>query len=83
MTKTNVHQKRPNSLFDDTRLSYWHKNKIGRIEIFLLLSDFANFLPCWLVSAKLTQLTGQKISKVRKQQKKNSVQSFFVADLIL
>ena len=34
--------------FDDTRLSYWHKNKIGRIEIFLLLPDFANFLPCWL-----------------------------------
>ena len=36
-----------------------------------MLPDFANFLPFWLVSAKLTQLTGQKISKVRKQQKKN------------
>ena len=34
--------------FDHTRLSYWHKNKIGGIEIFLLLPDFANFLPCWL-----------------------------------
>ena len=34
--------------FDDTRLSYWHKNKICRIEIFLLLPDFANSLPCWL-----------------------------------
>ena len=24
--------------FDDTRLSYWHKNKIGRIEIFFVAS---------------------------------------------
>ena len=32
--------------FDDIRLSYWFENKIGRIEIFFLLPDFANFLPC-------------------------------------
>ena len=43
---------------------------LAELNFFLLLPDFANFLPCWLVSAKLTQLTGQKISKVRKQQKK-------------
>ena len=54
---------------DDTRLSYWHKNVIGRIELFLLLPDFANFLSCLPVSVLLTQPTGQKISKVRKQQK--------------
>ena len=34
--------------FDDTRLSYSHKNKIGRIGFFLLLPDFSNSLPCWL-----------------------------------
>ena len=35
--------------FDDTRLSYWHKNQIGRIEFFcFVFPDFANFLPCWL-----------------------------------
>ena len=28
------------NLSDDTRFSYWHKNKIDRIEFFLLLSDF-------------------------------------------
>ena len=52
--------------------------RLAELKFFLLLPDFANFLPCWLVSAKLTQLTGQKISKVRKQQKK-----FNSANLIL
>ena len=61
--------------FDDTRLSYWHKNKIGRIEIF-----FGCFLTLLILcpvgclskteQAKLSKPTGQKISKVRKQQKK-------------
>ena len=65
--------------FDDTRLSYWHnwhKNKIGRIDFFLLLPDFSALLA---VSAKLSKPTGQKISKVRKQQKKN----FNSANLIM
>ena len=56
--------------FDDTRLSYWHKNKIGKIEFFLLLPDFANFLLGWPAQFCWDQPTGQKISKVRKQQKK-------------
>ena len=31
-------------LFDDTRPSYWHKNKIGRIDFFLLLPSSANLI---------------------------------------
>ena len=54
--------------FDDTRLSYWHKNKIGRIEIY-----FCCFLTllilCPFGCLSKTEPTGQKISKVRKQQK--------------
>ena len=34
--------------FDDTRLSSYHKKKIGSIKNFLLRPDFAKFLPCWL-----------------------------------
>ena len=43
--------------------------KLAELKTKLLFPDFANLLPCWLVSVKLTQPTGQKISKVRKQQK--------------
>ena len=46
--------------FDDTRLSYWHKNKIGRIEIV-----FCCFLTCpvgW-VSKTETGRQGRKLAK--------------------
>ena len=58
--------------FDDTRLSYWHKNKIGRIEFFfLLLPDFANSLLCWLSQQNWANQQGRKlVRKVRKQLKK-------------
>ena len=56
--------------FDDTRLSYWHKNKIGRIEIFLLLSDFANFLTCWLAQFCWDSQQGRELAKSGSNKKK-------------
>ena len=49
--------------FDDTRLSYWHKNKIGRTGFFLLLLDFANSLPCWLSQQNWAGQQGRKLAK--------------------
>ena len=49
--------------FDDTRLSYWHKNKVSRIEIYLLLPDFANSLPCWLSQQNCASQQGRKLAK--------------------
>ena len=49
--------------FDETRLSYWHKNNIGRNEIFLLLPDFANFLPCWLAQFCWDSQQGRELAK--------------------
>ena len=56
--------------FDDTRLSYWHKNKIGRIEFFLLLPDFANSLPCWLSHQNWASKQGRKSAKSGSNKKK-------------
>ena len=49
--------------FDNTRLSYWHMNKIGRTEFFLLLPDFANFLPCWPAQFWWDSQQGKKLAK--------------------
>ena len=50
--------------FDDTRLSYWHKNKIGRIEKKnLLLPDFANFLPGWPAQFWWDSQRGRELAK--------------------
>ena len=46
--------------FDDTKLS---KNKIGKIEIFLLLPDFANFLSCWPAQFWWDSQQGRELSK--------------------
>ena len=65
--------------FDDTRLSYWHKNKIGRIELFfLLLPDFANSLPCWLSQQNWASQQGRKLAKSGSNKK-----NFNSANLIL
>ena len=58
--------------FDDTRLSYWHKNKIGRIDFFLLLPDFANSLPCWLSHQNWAGQPSKKLAKSG-SNKKNSI----------
>ena len=57
--------------FDDTRLSYWHKNKIGRIEKKMLLPDFANFLPCWPAQFCWDSQQGRELAKSW-SNKKNS-----------
>ena len=36
--------------FDDTRLSYWHKNKIGRIDFFCCILTLLNFCRVGLLS---------------------------------
>ena len=65
--------------FDDTRVSYWHKNKIGRIEnFFLLLPDFANFLPCWIAQFCWDSQQGRELAKSGSNKKK-----FNSTDLIL
>ena len=46
-----------------------HKNKIGRIEIFFVSSWLCWFSALLACSVLLRQPTGQRISKVRKQQK--------------
>ena len=57
--------------FDDTRLSYWHKNKIGGIEIFfLLLPDFANFLPSWPAQFWWDSQQGRELAKSGSNKKK-------------
>ena len=58
--------------FDETRLSSWYKNKIGRIIFFCCTLTLLS-LPCWLSQfrkAKLRQPTGQRQSNVRTQQQK-------------
>ena len=48
-------------------------NKIGPIDFFLLLPDFAKSMPCWLSQfgfSKLREPTGQRLCNVRTQQKK-------------
>ena len=52
--------------------------RLAELKKKMLLPDFANFLPFLPVSVLLTQPTGQRISKVRTQQKK-----FNSANLIL
>ena len=47
-----------------------HKNKIGRIEIFLLLPDFANFLPCWLAQFCWDSQQGREVAKSGSNKKK-------------
>ena len=64
--------------FDDTRLSYWHKNKIGRIEKKMLLPDFANSLPCWLSQQNWASQQGRKLAKSGSNKK-----NFNSANLIL
>ena len=62
--------------FDDTRLSYWHKNKIGRIDFFLLLPDFANSLPCWLSQQNWASQQGRKLAKSGSNKKNQFCQSY-------
>ena len=54
----------------DTRLSYWHKNKIGRIVFFLLFPDFAKSLPCWLAQFCWHSQQGRKLAKSRSNKNK-------------
>ena len=50
--------------FDDTRLSYWHKNKIGRIEIFFCcFLTLLIFCPVSWVSFAETSQQGRKLAK--------------------
>ena len=59
--------------FDDTRLSYWHKKRIGRIKNFFVASWLCLFSALLACSVLLRRPTGLRISKVRKQQTKISI----------
>jgi hypothetical protein len=57
--------------FDDTRHSYWHKNKIGRIDFFFfLLPDFPSFLPYWLAQFCWDSQQDRELAKSRSNKKK-------------
>ena len=56
--------------FDNIRFFYWHKNKIGRNDFFLLLPDFANFLPCWLAQFCWDSQQGRELAKSGSNKKK-------------
>ena len=57
--------------FDDTRLSYWHKNKIGRIEIFFCcFLTLLIFCPVSWVSFAETSQQGRKLAKSGSNKKK-------------
>ena len=50
--------------------------RLAWLNFFLLRPDLAKSLPCWLSQfsfSKLRQPTGQRLSNVRTQQKKNSI----------
>ena len=65
--------------FDDTRLSYWHKNKIGRIEIFFCcFLTLLIFCPVSWVSFAETSQQGRKLAKSGSNKK-----NFNSANLIL
>ena len=65
--------------FDDNRLSYWHKNKIGRIEKKkLLLPEFANFLPCWLAQSCWDSQQGRELAKSGSNKKKSILPILFL-----
>ena len=57
--------------FDDTRLSYWHKNKIERIEIFFCcFLTLLIFCPVSWVSFAETSQQGRKLAKSGSNKKK-------------
>ena len=56
--------------FDDTRLSYWHKNKIGRIEKkFCCFLTLLIFCPVGWVSFAETSQQGKKLAKLGSNKK--------------
>ena len=67
--------------FDDTRLASWYKNKISRIDFFLLSPDVAKSLPCWLSQFRKANWDSQKgrdlVTSGRNNQKFQSGQSHY------
>ena len=65
--------------FDDTRLSYWHKNKIGRIEnFFCCFLTLLIFCPVSWVSFAETSQQGRKLAKSGSNKKKSILPILFL-----
>ena len=65
-------------IFDNTRLSYWHRNKIGRIDFFCCCCFLALLIFCPVGCLSKTE---QAIIKGRKQQKKINSPNFILLSI--